>query len=56
MWRNDNLYELPQNLRVLVDDGETKARELNILHIFVGWASRPSHKNNKNCKLFNSHS
>ena len=31
-------------------------RELNNLHIFVGWPSRPSHKNNKNCKLFNSHS
>ena len=43
----------------------TKDRELNNLHIFVGWAGepvfsgragRPSHNNNKNCKLFNSHS
>jgi hypothetical protein len=25
----------------------SKDRELNNLHIFVGWASRPSHNNNK---------
>jgi hypothetical protein len=39
-----------------------KDGELNNLHIFVGWASRPSkkgragrpsHKNNKDYKLFN---